>query len=279
MPHSIRVSVVPAGPPEAEIVSLAAMINFLRINLPAGVTNSTGDENTDNTIKALIVGARQLLERHTWRSLAKKPYVQYMDSFPRSHFGGYGLAGARRVHNRGHHREHMGIKLWYPPLISCDELTYVGLDGLDHVLVSGTHFQVDFSSEPARLYPLEGQFWPETMYGVANAVRIPVTAGYEVQSSEEPAGEAEIEAVPEPETDAVADVLATEQVKAYTIDRTVPEDLVLAIKQTVVHWYQNRDPVVAQAGGGGHFNPLPLHVEQIMEAYRCWDWALLQESD
>lgn len=278
MPHTIHVSVVPTGPPEAEIVSLAAMINFLRINLPAGATDSTGDPNTDNTIKALIVGARQLLERHTWRSLAKKPYMQYMDSFPRHHYAGYSVLGARRIHNRGHHREHMGIKIWYPPLIECDRIIYIGIDGEEHTLVSGTDFQVDFSSEPARLYPLQSQFWPETMYGIVNAVRIPFTAGYEVQSASEPEGEAEIEAFPEPETDAVSNVSATQQVTQYSVDRTIPEDLVLAVKQTVVHWYQNRDPVVAQAGGGGKFNTLPLHVEQIMEAYRCWDWALLQEG-
>src|SRR5437763_5901059 len=103
MPHPIHVSVVPSGSPEAEIVSLTAAISFLRITTPDPTT--TGHEQTDDLIKALIVGARELLERHTWRSLAKRNFVQYMDTFPHHHFDYYGAgSGVRNVYNRGDHR-------------------------------------------------------------------------------------------------------------------------------------------------------------------------------
>src|SRR5206468_5589430 len=149
--------------------------------------------------KALIVGARELLERHTWRCLAKRNFVQYMDTFPHHHFDYYGAgSGVRNVYNRGDHRGRQEIKIWYPPLISCEQIIYIGIDGLEHILASGTDFQVDFASEPARIYPLQNAFWPETMNGVINAVRIPITAGYEVQSTEEPVGQTDFESVPEP---------------------------------------------------------------------------------
>jgi hypothetical protein len=280
MPHSIHVSVIPAGPPEAEIVSLGAMLNFLRITQPAGTTTPTsGDPVTDDLINALIVGARQMLEQHTWRSLAKKNYVQYMDTFPHWHYDGYGaVSGARRIYNRGHHREHQAIKLWYPPLISCNQITYIGLDGNSYSLTSGTDFQVDFATEPGRILPLEGQFWPDTMYGVANAVQIAYTAGYEVQSAEEPAGETDDEAVGEPETEQVSNHAATQQVASYSVDRTIPEPLVTAVKMLVVHWYQNRDSVTLTPGAGGVHTGLPWHIDQMAETYRCWDWALGQET-
>jgi len=281
MPHPIHVSVVAAGQPEAEIVSRTAAINFLRFTLPDPTNpTTTGSEQTDDLIDALIVGARELLEKHTWRALAKRDFVQYMDTFPHNHYDSYGaVSGARRVYNRGYRRQRQGIKIWYPPLINCEQIIYIGLDGLEHTLVSGTDFQVDYASEPARIYPLQSQFWPDTMYGVINAVRIPFTAGYEVQSAEEPAGQTDIEAVPEPEINQVEDSLATQQVKSYSIDRTIPQPLATAVQQLVVHWFQDRNVIVAQAGAGGKFNALPWHVEQMVQAYRCFDHAMTMETD
>jgi len=282
MPNTIHVSVVPAGPPETEIVSRTAAIKFLNITPVAGAAaGSTGDPLIDELLDALVVGARQMLEKHLWRSLAKKPYIQYMDSFPRGHYGGYGSGSgaAAHIYNRGHHRQHQGIKIWYPPLIECASIIYIDLNGTPQTLTSGKDFQVDVASEPGLLYPLAGQPWPGTLHGAANAVQINFTAGYEIESAEEPPGEADIEAVPEPETEQVSDVPdSVDEVTSYTIDRTIPEPIVLAVKQLLVLWYQNRDPIIAQPGAGGKFSSLPLHIAQIMEAYRCWDWALLQES-
>lgn len=278
MPHSIKTSVVAAGPPEDEIISLTAALKFLNVNQPTPGTS--GDLLLDEMIMALIVAARQMLEKHTWRSLSKKPYVQYMDTFPHHHWDSWGaVTGSRRIYNRGHHREKQGIKLWYPPLISCDQISYFGIDGISHTLQSGSDFQVDFASEPGLVYPLQDQFWPETMHGTTNAVQIFYTAGYEVDSTSEVTGEAINPTVSEPEQNQVSDSSADAQVTTYTIDRTIPETIVLAVKQLVVLWYQNRDPLIAAAGAGGKFAPLPLHVEAIMEAYRCWDWALGQETE
>ena len=278
MPHPIHVSVVQAGPPEAEIISLQTAIRFLRIT--TSDPNTTGNEQDDNLIRALTVGAREMIERHLWRSIAKRDFVQYMDTFPHHHYDSYGaVSGARRVYMRGSRRARQEIKLWYPPLVNCEQIIYIGLDGAEHTLVSGTDFQVDYASEPARIYPLQSQFWPETMYGVVNAVRIPFTAGYEVQSAEEPEGQSDIEAVPEPETSTVSNVSATQQVVSYTIDRTIPQPIATAVEQLMTHWWLNRSIVVAQAGAGGKFRGLPWHIEQQIEAYRCWDYSLNPETD
>lgn len=281
MPRPIHVSVVPAGPPEAEIISRTAAINFLRFTLPNSLDpTTTGNEQTDNLIDALIVGARELLEKHCWRSLAKRNFVQYMDTFPHHHFDSYGaVSGARRVYTRGGRRDALGIKIWYPPLINCEQIIYIGLDGAEHTLVSGTDFQVDYASEPGRIFPLQSAYWPDTLYGAVNAVRIPFTAGYEVQSTEEPAGQVDVEGAAEPEVDRVENPSVTGQVTTYTIDRTIPQPLATAVQQLVVHWFQDRNVVIAQAGAGGKFAPLPWHIEQMVQAYRCFDHALVNETE
>jgi len=281
MPRPIHVSVVQTGQPEAEIVSRTAAINFLRLTLPNQLDGTTtGNTQTDELIDAFIVGARELIERHCWRSLAKRNFVQYMDTFPHHHFDSYGsVSGARRVYTRSGRHEKMGIKIWYPPLIECDQITYIGTDGASHTLVSGTDFQVDFASEPARIFPLRNAFWPDTMHGVINAVQIPFVAGYEVQSTAEPAGQTDVEGFPEPEVNSVANVGATEQIVSYTADRTIPQPLATAVQQLVVHWFQDRNVVIAQAGAGGKFAPLPWHIEQMVEAYRCFDHALANETE
>jgi|GEM_PF-4388573 len=266
--------VVKTGPPEAEIVSLQAMLTFARIQRQIG-----DDVNDDNNIKALIVAAREMAETYTGRSLAKKPYMQVHDSFPyyidavqsRDAYPPSYYSAPRYSTSLWNYSQ--SIKLLYPPLASMDvTITYVGTDGLDHNLVSGQDFQVDVANEPARLFPLPGGMWPACQY-CANAVRIFHTSGYEVRSTEEPAGEIDSPSVNEPEEMVTAIFPSSNQVSRYVIDRTVPEVLVLAVKQLVVHWYQNRDPVVVTAGAGGIHQPLPYHVEALLESCRTIDFA------
>lgn len=259
------VACVPAGAPEDEIISLDAAKLFL---------NLINDDTKNDLVTSLIVGARQDAEEYTWRSLAKKPYVQTMDGFPGHHEAGI-LGFGRRVYSRGHYAERQVIKLWKPPLISVEGITYIGTDGDEHNLSAGDDFQVDVINEPGRIAPLPGQVWPLTMHGSLNAVRIFFTAGYEVESISEQPSDPVTQGVAEPETEVISTPTPPNQVALYTVDRTIPTPLVTVIKQLVTHRFQNRDPVIAQAGGGGKFSILPWHLEQTLDTYSVKDFFLV----
>lgn len=172
-----------------------------------------------------------------------------------------------------HHRD--AIKLWYPPLVSVDSITYIDQAGNPQTLAAGTDFQVDPFSEPAIIQPLPNALlWPLTMRGVKNAVKILYTAGYETDSSERIAGESVATTVTEPENLTVPVGSPAKEVATYTLDLTIPEELVLAIKQLVLHWYQNRDIIISTPGAGGQHQPLPQHILDLIADYSAKDFAI-----
>jgi hypothetical protein len=263
-------SALPAGPPEAEILSLDAAKLFL---------NLFNDVTKDDLVTSLIIAARQEAEEYTWRSLAKKPYIQTLDHFPGHRDFGFVGSIQRRVYIRdygyGLGIKHQTIKLRNPPLISAQGISYIGQDGVPHTLLPGADFQVDVINEPGRIAPLPGGVWPLITPGVFNAVQVFYTAGYEVKSNLLEAADPVNIDKGEPETEAITGApTPPQQVISYTVDRTIPTAIITAIKQLVVHRFQNRDPVVVQAGAGGIKIPLPWHVEQTLNTYRCWDFAI-----
>lgn len=261
-----QVSCRAVGPPEAEIISRDAAKLFL---------NLFNDDTKNDLVDSLIIAARQEAEEYTWRSLAKKPYVQTFDRFPGHGELGFSNGFHGHTYSRGHHFHSGIIKLRNPPLISVDNITYIGQDGEEHNLFPGADFQVDVLSEPGRIALLPGRIWPLVTHGVFNSVRVFYTAGYEVKSTLlQPADPTNMDS-PQPETETVTgSPTPPNQVILYTVDRTIPTSIITAIKQLVVHRFQNRDPVVVQAGAGGIKTTLPWHVQQTLDTYRCWDFAL-----
>ena len=237
----LRPSVIIAGPPEAEIVSLSAMREYLRV--------TPTDTTQDDRITSLMVSARVHAERHTHRSLAKKPYLMSLSRFPNVYYD-----------------KTDKINLWYPPLTGDVAIKYIDTDGAEQTYVSGKDFQVDFAGEPGRVAPPAQQCWPPTKWGVLNAVRIFYRAGYETSSDQRLPADAVDTNVEEPEIEAV-DQLLSSQVTTWEIDRTIPNPLVTGIMQLVAHWYQNRIPIVTIAGAGGTHLVLPWHVEKIFDDY------------
>lgn len=237
----LRPSVIKVGPPEAEAISLSAMKEFLR--------DPTGSSN-ENRISSLIVSARVHGERHTHRSFTKKPYMMSLSRFPSVGFD-----------------KSDKINLWYPPLTSDVSIKYVDINGNEQTLYSGQNFQVDYAGEPGRVAPLAQAAWPQTKWGVLNAVRIYYTAGYEVKSNLRlPTDAVAVDEV-EPEIDQVNTIPAPSQVTQILADRTIPNDLINAMMELVSHWYQNRAPVQAIPGAGGAYQILPWHVEKIFDDY------------
>jgi len=168
----------------------------------------------------------------------------------------------------------LAIKLWYPPLVAVTQLSYIGQDGQSRNLVAGTDFQFDPASEPGIIQPLPGEVWPLTLRHAKSAVQIFYIAGYETRSDDRIAGEAEDANVHEPESLTVDAIDPPRQVITYELDLTIPEPLVLAVKQLVLHWYQNRDLVIAQPGAGGKFTPLPQHVLELIEDFVSKDLSI-----
>jgi hypothetical protein len=247
----LRASVVTVGPPDGaenyvEVVSLDAMKDFLKESL-------TQTAN-DNRIKSLIVSARKYFELYTRRSITKKRYLMSLSRFPNIYWD-----------------KSDKINLWHPPLTGEVSIKYIDLDGIERNMISGRDFQVDYAGEPGRIAPLASTqvaCWPPTQFRVLNAVRIFYVAGYEPNSTLRLESDAIATNVEEPETEEVGSIPAESQVTTWEIDRTVPADLVNGIMQLVLHWYQNRDAVIAVPGAGGIYNILPLHVQEILDAFK-----------
>lgn len=245
---SLQASVVVAGEVEEEIVSLSAMQEVLRV-VPANPPSAADAVNSDR-ITSYIIGARIHAERHTHLSLVKKPYLMSLARFPNLYVD-----------------RSAAINLWHPPLTGEVSIKYVDVNGDAQTLVSGKDFQVDYAGMPGRVAPIAGTSWPQTKFGVLNAVQIFYTAGYEAASTLRPEADVDASNVEEPETEEVAQDPGDSQVTSFTIDRTIPNDLVIAVTQLVAHWYQNRVPVVTIAGAGGSHVVLPWHVEKILDDY------------
>src|SRR5574337_676117 len=173
--------VVVASSSESDVLALDAAKKFLRVPLSF--------KDDDNLISSLIVAAREMVEVHTGRYVVKKSYVQYLDSFPyftdtvMSQIAYAPSYYALPRYSTTLWNYSQMIKLFYPPLISVEKIDYVSsVDGTIKTINSGTDFQVDPATEPGRIFPLPGQYWPSVTY-CANAVAIYFTAGYEVKSS------------------------------------------------------------------------------------------------
>ena len=98
-------------------------------------------------------------------------------------------------------------RLPFPPLVTVESITYLGTDGLDHVMAEGDFLQLMNGS----IAPLAGQSWP-AVGSSSEAVRVVYTAGYP------PVGDPAVS--------------------------TVPAAIKQAILLLIGHWYRNRETVV-----------------------------------
>lgn len=165
-------------PPEAEPVSLAEAKEHLRVDSP--------DE--DAYVSGLVAAARQLLEDVCGRQFVTATWELALDRFPCVADGHGGAIVVPRA-----------------KLTAVESIQYVAADGTTATLAAD-RYRVDARSEPGRITPAFGTYWPSAL-GVTAAVVVRFTAGYGA---------------------AVA----------------VPDPLKHAIKLLVGHWYENREEVV-----------------------------------
>jgi uncharacterized phiE125 gp8 family phage protein len=166
--------------PTSEPVSVVEAKNFLRVSV-------TDD---DALIAGLIQAAREMVEAFTGRSLVRKQYRQSLDAFPyytdsivsQNAYPPSYYALPRYSTTLWNYSQL--IKLFAPPLVSVDSLKYIDPSGTEQTL-DPSKYIVDSDSEPARIFPAVGQFWPPVLY-VPNAVKITFTAGFTADASQVP---------------------------------------------------------------------------------------------
>lgn len=117
----------------------------------------TGTDD-DTYIGTLITAARQYVETFLNRALITQTWEWRLD----------------------------GFSLWtlivpMAPLISVTSIQYIDGEGTTQTLAT-TEYTVDAKSEPARIAPAYGKYWPATRYEM-NAVTITFTAGYGAASA------------------------------------------------------------------------------------------------
>lgn len=176
-------------PPAVEPVSIDDLKLHLRLD--------GDDENA--YLAGLIAAARRSCESFQNRAYITQTLRLTADAFPLYRDGLYHFA-SRSV--RG---QDAGILLPRAPLQSVSSITYVDEAGVTRTLAS-TEYLVDNQSDPGRVAPAYGKYWPATR-GQMNAVAVTFVAGY----------------------GAAADV---------------PGEIALAIKMLVAHFYENRELAV-----------------------------------
>lgn len=111
-----------------------------------------------------------------------------------------------------------------PPLVSVSAITYVDDAGVTQTWAAAK-YTVDTRKQPGQIVPAYGEVYPTTR-DVPNAVKVTFACGY----------------------GAAADV---------------PEPIKLALKATVAHFYDHRQPVE-----NGTRGEVPQHVEALLAPYR-----------
>lgn len=118
----------------------------------------------DTWIDSAIVAARMAAEEFMAASLISQTWTRELDDWPAS-----GVIELRRG-----------------PVISVSSVKYYDTDGTLTTLVSGTDYQVDVSSRPARIALEPDMTWPSVETGRLNAVEVIYVAGYGTGLSDVP---------------------------------------------------------------------------------------------
>lgn len=161
--------------PAKEPIGITEAKNYLRLD--------SGFNQDDGHITMLISAARQHAERITGKALAQRTFRQVMDSMPyytdtiQSQLAYppnyYSLP---RFSTTLWNYSQM-IKLFYPPVISVQDIRFVDSNGAAQALAQDVDFILDRQTYPARIFPIPGRYWPPNYY-TPNSCEIDFTAGY-----------------------------------------------------------------------------------------------------
>ena len=144
------------------------------------------------------------------------------------------------------------IRLPYPPVVSVQQMRSVNPDGSILTMLPDRDFVLDRISEPPRIFPLPGEYWPPDLY-VANALEIDFTAGYDADPT---AVDAHLASPPNSGG-------VPGQQPDSTIVTGIPQMMVLAIMNLTAYWWNNR----------GQMGVMPDDILRIFQHNMVVNWA------
>lgn len=144
----IRIVTAPAAYP----VTMAEAKEWARID--------STDSSQDGILTMLIAMATEYAEHKTGRAFVERTLELILDRFG----------------NADHVCIGSYIELPWAPLIGIDSIKYTDLNRTEQT-VSASDYEIDTTSQPGRVRPVWGSYWPVIGYGF-NPVRIQYRAGY-----------------------------------------------------------------------------------------------------
>ncbi len=187
--------------PETEPITLEEAKNHLRV--------SSDDENT--LITSIIKVAREIAENFTHRALASQTLEYIIDDFP------------EKV-----------ITLPMPPVESIESIKYKNSEGVEATWDDSKYIFLD--SEPAKIVPAYGEYFPSFTPYPIGAVKIRYKAGYEVESDDP--------------------------------NIIIPEAIKQALLLLIGHYFENREILLER----GHIpKTIPFSAEALLYSYKIWD--------
>lgn len=117
------------------------------------------------SLNRYLIAAREWAEAATGRQLMTATYDLYLDHWPEASESYYGGGQSYSI-----------IRLPRPPLQSVSFVKYVDTGGT-LTTISSSNYTVDTYTEPGRVYPSYGNYWPSHR-AQPNAIQIRFIAGY-----------------------------------------------------------------------------------------------------
>jgi uncharacterized phiE125 gp8 family phage protein len=208
MPLSYRETSSPAVEP----VSLARAKLHLRVDF----------DDDDSLIASYIAAARQYSERVMQRSIYERTMLLTLDYFP---LASECVNGADQLAYVSSYIRSLSIIVPKPGLVSVESITY--LDNTNApVTLPPSSYVIDTVSEPGRIMPAPGTFWPYQNQYLPGQVRVTYTSGTYGDGVE--------------------------------VD-TCPATIKMAILLLVGHWYAHREAVTDKS-----MTNLPLAVDSLL---------------
>lgn len=158
--------------PQSEPIYLRDLKDFLKLDL--------SDSSSDGDLLAFAVAAREWVENYLRKKIVIRTVRSLWDSFPVACYRGSGWARSAE------------IALPYFPARSIVAVNAVGADG-NMAVVDPSIYDADLQSQPARLAPKWGRFWPIIATPRASSVAIDYVTGVgDVRTMSTTAGQAAV---------------------------------------------------------------------------------------
>lgn len=155
-------------PPAVEPVTLDQLKTHLRVD-----ASFTDD---DALLMGFITAAREWCESYMRRAIFNQTWQMTLDHFPYWTEFGTMKPASRLDYMYGSYFSNLVIELPKPKLVSVTSITYVDATGTQQTL-DPSQYRADLTSEPARLSPAAGLYWPMSQQFVPGSVKITYVAG------------------------------------------------------------------------------------------------------